>query len=249
MRVYTTGTGTCPASTQGLKFAHTKIDNAEKKTWNFSHFQALSKWILNWNLHQLTEKTQLAWRIFNQNRICFPPCKVISVSIFYHFSSKYFNLEKVMRNGYFPVKKEFFWHLETLWNPRLPLKWIWDHYIRVGFEIIPVSSSDQKLCINLCALIAIFDEVWRILKLNPCLNGCDLECFETLQYVIFHQEHNKIGLKSGFSAVCSQFSCKKSICYVSFEPVCAQKLLRIGLRVLILSESRWKGFHWYWLRQ
>ena len=55
------------------------------------------------------------------------------------------------------------------------------NYIRDGFEIIAVSSSDQKVFKYHCALMAcfaIFDDVRRILKLKSCINGCNLECFE-----------------------------------------------------------------------
>ena len=46
---------------------------------------------------------------------------------FSHFSSKKFTIVKFMKNAYFALKNEIFWHLEKHQNPRLPQRCIWDH--------------------------------------------------------------------------------------------------------------------------
>ena len=98
--------------------------------------------------------------------------KLSRFQFFSTFPRKFSTSKMVWKMDLFLSRKNFFdiWNLSGTPN-----------YLRKAVEIIPVSSSVQKLFQQHCAWIACyanFDDVRRILKLKLCLNDCDLECFE-----------------------------------------------------------------------
>ena len=125
MRVRTT-VGSCrEASTQGPKFAK-NLDNAEnlrKKIGILRHLPSES-----WNKTYINRKRDPISLINLQSESIFLSSlqSYRGFNFSSHFSSKIFNLDKVMRNTNFSDKKEFFWHLKSLWDPSLPWKCRWD---------------------------------------------------------------------------------------------------------------------------